>query len=349
MTDNPEASQTPNEEKDDLYDVFSEVRQSLTLDESEEQDAQRKSVLQKIKGIRIPKFSRKKKEVAAEEEAVEDTSEELDAQLEREAELLVQRLVITENFVDDEFVDAEEDEADLEEELEEEISIALPPESKEPRLTASLEKDAENIRDIALEDYTEEELEKIDERKIAWLDFIQAPSSQMRWIEWVGILLIGLTVGGLIIWLGIRATGGLHLSEPVPTNTPDPNIPVPVEVELPGGWSFRLRKGSLSAEGQWEPFGAEWLQGTEICKWIALPWSTQLEAVIQTLESGDPIEVTMSNYDVLTYHVYSRKKVDSTQAEELNLDTPSVLIVLVSEDSDQKLVLTAVLDYENIE
>jgi hypothetical protein len=97
----------------------------------------------------------------------------------------------------------------------------------------------------------------------------------------------------------------------------------------------------------WEPYGAEWLQGTEICKWIALPWSTQLEAVIRTLEAGDPIEITMSNYDVLTYHVHSRQKVDGAHAEGLNLDIPSVLIILSSEDSDQKWVLTAVLDHED--
>jgi hypothetical protein len=71
--------------------------------------------------------------------------------------------------------------------------------------------------------------------------------------------------------------------------------------------------------------------------------------VVQTLESGDEIQVTMSNNDSLTYHVYSRQRIDSMQAGELNLDTPSILIILYGDDSDQKLVLTAVLDYESLE
>ena len=168
-------------------------------------------------------------------------------------------------------------------------------------------------------------------------------------LEWIVIAVVGLLIGSIFIWGGIQANGGLSLSEPEPTRTPDPNVPIPTSVQLPGGWAFRLGKGSLSAEGEWEPTRAEWLQGTELCKWIALPWSAQLEAVVQTLEAGDEIELSMNNLDVLKYRVYSRQKVESVQAEELNLDTPSILIILYGDETGQKLVLTAVLDYESLE
>src|SRR3972149_1085479 len=61
--------------------------------------------------------------------------------------------------------------------------------------------------------------------------------------------------------------------------------PYPTSVSLPGGWSFILGKGALQ-DGKWNPKGAEWLEGTEVCRWVALPWSRQLEAVIRNLNPG---------------------------------------------------------------
>ncbi len=351
MTDKPDTSETSSEKNDDLYDVFDDVRESLVSDEQqkEKHQSQGRRVLQFLKGIRLPKLSKKKNK---EDKAGLPEDNLADAHLvyddaELEERLLAEYLDEVEESAD-EALGVEEIEDPPEEEIVDELDLEPEPVPVE-RLSVALEGDIGNLRDTALKDYTEEELEDVNERKMAWLDFVQAPSSQMRRVEWVMIMFVGLFVGGLIIWLGIRATGGLHLSEVAPTRTPDPNVPIPASVQLPGGWTFRLSKGVLNADGKWEPFGAEWLQGTEICKWITLPWSAQLEAVIQTLKSGDEIEVTMSNYDVLTYHVYSRQKVDSMQTEELNLDTPSILIILASQDSDRKLVLTAVLNYEDLE
>ncbi len=88
--------------------------------------------------------------------------------------------------------------------------------------------------------------------------------------------------------------------------TPMPSdLPYPTTVGLPGGWQFNLGRGALTSDGSWNPAGAEWLQGTEVCRWVALPWSRQLEAVVRTLNPDDPIELGMSNNDRLTYNVYS--------------------------------------------
>jgi len=118
------------------------------------------------------------------------------------------------------------------------------------------------------------------------------------------------------------------------------DLPFPTSVSLPGGWMFNLGKGSL-VDGNWHPKQAEWLQGTEVCRWVALPWSRQLEAVIRTLKNGDPIELGMSNSDKLVYNVYSVQRMSVDTMRELDDNSPCLLIVLAENDSEERWVLTA--------
>ena len=119
-----------------------------------------------------------------------------------------------------------------------------------------------------------------------------------------------------------------------------PDLPYPIAVSLPGGWSFDLARGSLQA-GRWEPGGAEWLEGTEICRWVSLPWSRQLEAVLRTLNPKDPIELIMSNNDKLEYAVYSVHEMTLQEIQALDTNTPCLLLILTGSDSDKRWVLTA--------
>jgi hypothetical protein len=125
----------------------------------------------------------------------------------------------------------------------------------------------------------------------------------------------------------------------VPVEQAD-TLPYPVGISLPGGLNFNLNRGELD-NGQWNPTGPEWLEGTEICRWVAIPWSLQMEAVIRTLNPDDPIEVTMSNNDRLTYHVYSVQEVSVDKLQELDTGTPCLQLVLAKADSDTRWVLTA--------
>jgi len=118
------------------------------------------------------------------------------------------------------------------------------------------------------------------------------------------------------------------------------DLPFPTSVSLPGGWMFNLGKGSL-VDGNWNPQGAEWLQGTEVCRWVALPWSRQLEAVVRTLNPDDPIELGMSNSDKLVYNVYSVRRMSVDEMRELDDNSPCLLIVLAENDSEERWVLTA--------
>lgn len=119
------------------------------------------------------------------------------------------------------------------------------------------------------------------------------------------------------------------------------NLPYPISVGLPGGWMFNLGKGSLTADGRWAPQQAEWLQGTEVCRWVALPWSKQLEAVLRTLNPDDPIELEMSNNDKLVYKVYSIKQMSPEEMQKLDSNTPCLLVVLAEPDAEKRWVLTA--------
>ena len=118
------------------------------------------------------------------------------------------------------------------------------------------------------------------------------------------------------------------------------DLPFPASVSLPGGWTFELGKGSL-VDGQWNPRGAEWLQGTEVCRWVALPWSRQLEAVVRTLKQDDPINLGMSNNDILTYQVYSVEQMSPEQMQRLDSNSPCLLIVLAEPEAEERWVLTA--------
>lgn len=118
------------------------------------------------------------------------------------------------------------------------------------------------------------------------------------------------------------------------------NLPYPTSLGLPGGLSFSLGKGALK-DGEWNPQGPEWLEGTEVCRWVAIPWSTQLEAVIRTLNPDDPIELVMSNNDRLTYKVYSVQQLSNEELQNLPSDSPCLLLVLAKADTETRWVLTA--------
>jgi hypothetical protein len=118
------------------------------------------------------------------------------------------------------------------------------------------------------------------------------------------------------------------------------NLPYPAGVSLPGGWSFKLGKGTLQ-NGKWDPQGAEWLEGTEVCRWVALPWSRQLEAVVRTLNPNDPIELTMSNNDKFVYQVYSVKQLTPEEMQKLDSNSACLLLILTQPDAEKRWVLTA--------
>jgi hypothetical protein len=144
-------------------------------------------------------------------------------------------------------------------------------------------------------------------------------------------------IAGLVLFNLYQQSVAAPPTEPVVVS----NLPFPTSVSLPGGWTFKLGRGALDS-GQWNPKGAEWLQGTEVCRWVALPWSRQLEAVVRTLNREDPINLGMSNNDQLTYKVYSIQQMSPEEMQSLDSNTPCLLIVLAEPDAEKRWVLTAI-------
>ncbi len=201
--------------------------------------------------------------------------------------------------------------------------------------------DFQKIRDVALQDYVE-----------------PAPARKVRQftspLEYFKNLILGLTkfekrliVGALAaILLIIVFAYGFSWLKPQPnpsaTATAKASLPYPIMVTLPGGWTFSLNRGYVQ-NGVWNPpAGAEWLDGTEICRVVSLPWSLQLESVIRTLKAEDPVELVMSNSDRITYRVQSIKSVAADDWDTQCKNVPSLLLILADNKSDKRWVVTAV-------
>ena len=206
---------------------------------------------------------------------------------------------------------------------------------------AAQEEDLTEVRSIALEGdeevFVEVESKRQDplEERLAAMENALKP--YRRYINF-GLAFLGLimaVIAGLVLY-NIYQRSVAVAAPPVVES----NLPFPTSVSLPGGWTFKLGRGSLT-DGQWNPKGAEWLQGTEVCRWVALPWSRQLEAVVRTLNPNDPIQLGMSNNDVLTYNVYSIKQMSPAEMQELDTNTPCLLIVLAEPEAEKRWVLTS--------
>jgi hypothetical protein len=149
-----------------------------------------------------------------------------------------------------------------------------------------------------------------------------------------------------ILGVGMAIVASLIIYNVYQSSRPQPvkevsNLPYPTGVSLPGGWSFNLGKGSLQSNGEWNPKGAEWLEGTEVCRWVSLPWSRQLEAVVRTLNPKDPIELVMSNNDKFTFEVYSVRQLSPQELQQVDSNTPCLLVILTQPDAEKRWVLMA--------
>ncbi len=197
-----------------------------------------------------------------------------------------------------------------------------------------------SIRQAALEDYVMEPEEPEEKRTDAMTRTLRRGWRDMRPLE------RRLLIGALII-IGLAAIGGTgflvvaSIPSPTPAATPTTSItPIPISLSLPGGWVFPLRTGEV-VNGKWDPKGAEWLDHTEVCRWVSLPWTVQLEAVLRTLKADDPLQLSMSNYDSLTFKVKSIQQVEPAEIQQLASDTPCLLVILTKQDTSTRWVVTA--------
>jgi hypothetical protein len=226
-----------------------------------------------------------------------------------------------------------EPEAEIEVDIEEMKKQAFRPRGEDEQENIT------EVRSIALEDgeevFVEVQTTAQDplEERLAALENVFRP---YRRYVYFGLAFLGLIMA---VIASVVLFNVYQQNRPqVPTEVS--NLPFPTSMSLPGGLNFNLGKGSLQ-DGQWNPRGPEWLQGTEVCRWVAIPWSRQLEAVIRTLNKDDQIEIVMSNNDRLVYKVYSVRELSNEELQKVPTDSPCLLLVLAKADSDMRWVLTA--------
>ena len=212
----------------------------------------------------------------------------------------------------------------------------------QPRAASEQDEDISEVRSVALDGGEEVFVEVQTTRQDPLEERLSAMENALkpyrRYINF-GLAALGLVmavIAGLVLFNLYQQSVAAPATQPVVVS----NLPFPTSVSLPGGWTFKLGRGALD-NGQWNPKGAEWLQGTEVCRWVALPWSRQLEAVVRTLNREDPINLGMSNNDQLTYKVYSIQQMSPEEMQGLDSNTPCLLIVLAEPDAEKRWVLTA--------
>jgi len=343
-------------EEESPDDALDDVRRSLL-----EEDAQEEANPRWWK--RIGRSSRKKNEETKAPEEINMPSLSAMAAVDAQAEGQLEEQSDEYQGQLDELIDL----LDSEEEEPAEKSLALiqedvpaapetTPESEKPADIEDLKKQAfqsrpvdegsdnlTEVRSIALEG-DEEAFVEVEATKQApleeRLDAVEnALKPYQRYISF-GLAFVGLILAIAAVFLIYNVYQRSVARNVAATAVVQSNLPYPTSVQLPGGWSFNLGKGALQ-NGQWSPQGAEWLQGTEVCRWVALPWSRQLEAVVRTLNHDDPIQLGMSNNDKLTYNVYSIQQMSPEEMKALDSNKPCLLIVLAEPDAQKRWVLTA--------
>lgn len=120
----------------------------------------------------------------------------------------------------------------------------------------------------------------------------------------------------------------------------DADLIYPTGLELPGGWFFFLERGEIK-DNQWEPVNAEWLANTKLRKVVAIPWSNQSEAVIQSLTNQHEINLFMNNNDVITYQVEEVLQLSRDNVRILSDTEPSLVVILFREDDQDRWTIIA--------
>jgi len=129
----------------------------------------------------------------------------------------------------------------------------------------------------------------------------------------------------------------------VPTSTPVPtySIPIPAEIELPGGWKLTVYP-SESQFAEWKPAQPEWLKSTELCKLFAIPWSKQVSAVFKTFTPGEFISLVMSNNDTFKYKIDILSQISMDKMISLvDVNTPCLVVFVYQENMSTLQYLSA--------
>ena len=114
-----------------------------------------------------------------------------------------------------------------------------------------------------------------------------------------------------------------------------PNDPVSVEF---GGVAFELTRSKLD-NGEWRPVLAEWLDGSDLMRVVAVPFSQEVGQAVARLKYGDFLRLRLGSSEVVEYRLVNIARLKRHQIEVLSSLSPSLVIVLHSERASERYVL----------
>ncbi len=114
-----------------------------------------------------------------------------------------------------------------------------------------------------------------------------------------------------------------------------PNDPVSIEF---GGVAFELTRSKLE-DGEWHPVLAEWLDGSELRRVVAVPFSQEVGQAVAHLKYGDLLHLRLGSSEVVAYRLVDILRLKRHQIEVLSSQSPSLAIVLHSERASERYVL----------
>jgi hypothetical protein len=201
--------------------------------------------------------------------------------------------------------------------------------------------DANRLRGVAIKDYfpppiNEKEAKPPFRTRIS--KWARERSTFQKILLLCGSLLIITLIASSIFIL----LNSLKISSESQKDSPiGPSYPHPVKIVLPDGLEFDLGLGTV-VDGSWSPIGAEWLEGTELPRWVALPWSRGLEEDVRGFNVSDVIQLFMSNSDIIFYRFQSIQEVASSEISAFHPNSTDLLIVLSRKGNQSLLVIVAV-------
>lgn len=193
----------------------------------------------------------------------------------------------------------------------------------------------------------DEELEKSSKKK--WLPRnIEAFSKWFKSLSFAEKILIGLSfiislavIVSIIMVVTQWSINNRKIASPPPAiETTDQDLIYPTGLQLPGGWFFFLQRGEIQ-DNKWEPQNAEWLANTKLRRVIAIPWSNQSEAVVQSLTTQDEISIFMNNNDIIVYQVEEVIQLPRENVRILSDTEPSLVVILFREDNEDRWTIIA--------
>jgi hypothetical protein len=204
-----------------------------------------------------------------------------------------------------------------------------------------VEPDLEQMRATAIEGYDPELPDNLGKHHLAFAR-LREWFRRLTLSQKMAILLGTLLVLGICIFTIVLVSNRLfHTPESPVVDNLNSLTPIPTSVLLPDGQTFTLRMGTVT-DGSWTPKGAEWLAGTEVPRWLALPWNDRLESAVLAYKINAPISLHMSNGDILVYRFESALEIPKGGMSAFHANTTDLLIILAKPGaSTTRLVLVA--------